>query len=199
MIELFWSLQVYRKKHWRKAMTIADSFLKQSADYYLTTCIFFGRRFSWKEPTIVMAFRQSFFIHFIFYTPDGTKKVLPKVIQNFTLPLLAKGTEPKTKKVSRVTYNTGRDQSFPLSVFSALWDFFRKKKFHKGKKGKNPSIFFWVLRQNGCWKIPKGKIPFSFFGIVSLFLNFFYSPKVPLQFFDVLQQWMLKISKGSSF
>ena len=67
-----------------------------------------------------MAFRQSFFIYFIFYTPDGTKKVLPKAIQNFTLPLLAKGTEPKTKKVSRVTYNTGRDQSFPFSVFSAL-------------------------------------------------------------------------------
>ena len=29
LVELFGSLQVYRKKHWRKAMTIVDSFLKK--------------------------------------------------------------------------------------------------------------------------------------------------------------------------
>ena len=31
-VELFWSVQVVLKKHWRKAMTIVDSFLKKSAD-----------------------------------------------------------------------------------------------------------------------------------------------------------------------
>ena len=32
LVELFWSVQVVLKKHWRKAMTIVDSFLKKSAD-----------------------------------------------------------------------------------------------------------------------------------------------------------------------
>ena len=35
--------------------------------------------------------------------------------------------------------------------------------------------------------------PFSFFGIVRLFSEFFFT----LQFVDVLQQWMLKDTKGS--
>ena len=32
LVELFWLVQVVLKKHWRKAMTIVDSFLKKSAD-----------------------------------------------------------------------------------------------------------------------------------------------------------------------
>ena len=40
---------------------------------------------------VSMAFRQNFF-----GTPEMTKIVLPKVLQNFKLPLFAQGTEPKT-------------------------------------------------------------------------------------------------------
>ena len=43
---------------------------------------------------------------------------------------------------------------------------------------KGPLFNFLVLRQIGCWKIPKGP---------------------PVQFFDVLQQWMLRNAKGSLF
>ena len=32
LVDLFWSVPVVLKKHWRKAMTIVDSFLKKSAD-----------------------------------------------------------------------------------------------------------------------------------------------------------------------
>ena len=39
-----------------------------------------------------------------------------------------------TKKVSRVTCNTGGDQRVPLSVFSALWDFFSKNFFECGRR-----------------------------------------------------------------
>ena len=51
------------------------------------------------------------FESFFFDTPEVTKIVLPKVLQNFILFLLAQGTaEPKRFFLfSRVTYNTGRD------------------------------------------------------------------------------------------
>ena len=45
----------------------------------------FSRRFSRKKPTIVMDFRQCFFLKFIFDRPEVTKIVLPKVLQNFIL------------------------------------------------------------------------------------------------------------------
>ena len=61
----------------------------------------------------------------------------------------------------------------PLSVFSALWDFFPKIKIF-------PLQFFDVLRQNGCWKTPKGP-PFSFSALWDFFFqNLFFSPKGPL-------------------
>ena len=60
--------------------------LKKETDNYPI----FSRRFSWKEPAIVMAFRQCF-LNFFLDTPEVTKIVL----QNFKLPLLAQGTEPK--------------------------------------------------------------------------------------------------------
>ena len=67
----------------------------------------FSRR---KESTIVMVFCQCFFD-----TPEVSRIVLQKVVPNSEDPkmyLLAQGTEPK--KVSRVTYNTGRDQKVHL-------------------------------------------------------------------------------------
>ena len=41
------------------------------------------------------------------------------------------------------------------------------------------------------------KSPFNFFGIVRHFFRNFFYQRVPLQFFDVLQQWMLTNAKGS--
>ena len=32
LVELFWSLQLFEKKHYRKAMTIVDFLVKKSAD-----------------------------------------------------------------------------------------------------------------------------------------------------------------------
>ena len=74
-----------------------------------------------------MAFRPCFF--YFFDTPEVTKIVLPKVIQNFILSLLDLGTEPKKFffLFFRVSYNAGRDYRVPpLSFFSTLCDFFQK-------------------------------------------------------------------------
>ena len=68
----------------------------------------------------------------------------------------------------------------PFSFFRQCETFFEKK-FPQ----KVPLQFFDVLRQNGCWKMPKGP-PFSFFGIV----RFFFSPKGPLfpfSFFGIVR------------
>ena len=85
----------------------------------------------------------------------------------------------------------GETEGSPLSVFSALWDF----SFEKILK-RSPFHFFDAWRQNGCWNIPKGP-HFSFVGLET------FSKKISevslLQNVDVLQQWMLKIAKGSPF
>ena len=67
-----------------------------------------------------MAFRQCFL-----RPPELTKIVLPKVLQNFKFHLLAQGTEPKSfpHNIQCRTRPKG-----PLSVFSALRDFFSEKK-----------------------------------------------------------------------
>ena len=81
----------------------------------------FSRRFSRKEPTIVMAFRQCFF----FDTPELTKKVLPKVIQNFqkTPKCTCWPKELNQKGFPRnIQYRT-RPKGLSLD-FSALCNFF---------------------------------------------------------------------------
>ena len=69
-----------------------------------------------------------------------------------------------TKKVSRVTLNTGRDQMAPLDFFRHCATFFSIFFSTKG----SPFNCFGVLKQNGCWKIPKGP-PFQFFSALRLF------------------------------
>ena len=65
----------------------------------------------------------------------------------------------QNQKLSRITYNAGRDQRVPLSVFFRHCETsFRKKFYPKG----SPLQFFWVLRQTRYRKIPKGP-PFQFF------------------------------------
>ena len=73
-----------------------------------------------------------------------TKIVLPKVLQNFKFHLLAQGTEPK---------------SFPHNIQCRT-------------RPKGPSSFFWVLRQTGYRKIPKGP-PFHFFRRCDFFQKIF--------------------------
>ena len=72
----------------------------------------------------------------------------------------------------------------PFQFFSAMWDFSETKI--------SPLQFFDVLRQNGCWKTPKGP-PFSF-SAVRLFSKI-YSPKGP----PSTATKMLTISEVSPF
>ena len=95
-----------------------------------------------------------------------------------------------------VRYKTWRDNRVPpLSFFRHCATFFSK--FFFVSKG-SPLQFFAVLRQNGCWKIPKGP-PFQFF---SALWDFFFENKKfsSLQFFNVLRLngWW-KTPKGPSF
>ena len=61
-----------------------------------------------------MTFRQ----HVSFDTPEMTKKVLPKVLQNYKLYLLAQETKLNWFLLFfRVTYIIGRDKTVPLPVF----------------------------------------------------------------------------------
>ena len=88
-----------------------------------------------------------------------------------------------------------RPKSPPFQFFSALRDiffsdFFSKFFFLEG----SPLHFFDVLRQNGCWKIPKGS-SFQFYSALWDFL-----PKI--KFFSSIfscfaTEWMLKNLKGS--
>ena len=69
---------------------------------------------------------------------------------------------------------------FPLSP--------RNIQYQERLKGP-PFSLFELLRQNGCWKIPKAPPPFSFFGIVRLFFKncFFIKGSSIHQYFDILK------------
>ena len=63
-------------------------------------------------------YSHGFLSVFFFNTPGVTKIVLPKVLQNLKLCLLAHGTEAEGFSFFfRVLYNTGRVESVPLLVF----------------------------------------------------------------------------------
>ena len=83
----------------------------------------------------------------------------------FDLRKLTKGVVP----FSSVTYNTGRGHGSPFQFF-AIVKLFSKKSFSL----KGLFQFFDVLRQNECWKIPKGP-PFSCFSALTLFFESFFS------------------------
>ena len=82
-----------------------------------------------------MALRQCFF----FDTPEMTKIVIPKIIQNFKLYLLAQGTEPKRFFFFlRETYNTGRDFFGIVRIFRS----FATELMLKNPKGPSLSVLF---------------------------------------------------------
>ena len=84
-------------------------------------------------------------------------------------------------RVANIPYRA-RPKSPPFQFFSALRDiFFRIFSFENFFAQRAPLRFFDVLRQNGCWKIPKGS-SFQFFRHCEIFpeikkniffLNFF--------------------------
>ena len=104
-----------------------------------------------------MAFRQCFL-----RPPELTKIVLPKVLQNFKFQLLARGTEPKS--FPRNIKCRTRPKGPPFQFFFGIARLFFGEKFSP----KGPPSFFWVSRQTGYRKIPKGP-PLNFFGVVRLF------------------------------
>ena len=107
-----------------------------------------------------MAFRQCFFVDI----PEVTKIVLPKMLQNFKLSLLAQGTEPKR-----------------FFLFSA-WHFFPKKSSLKG-----PLQYFWRFATEWMLKNPKG-YPLSVFWDYGIFSQKKISPKGP-QFTNAWTLW----------
>ena len=94
-------------------------------------------------------------------TPDLTKIILPKVLQNFKLHLLAQETEPKS--FPHNIQGRTRPKGPPFS-FLALRDCFSGKKFPKG----TPLQFFGFCDRLGIEKSQKDP-PFNFFGVVRLF------------------------------
>ena len=71
----------------------------------------------------------------------------------------------------------------PFHFFSALWDLFPENKNFSRLQ------FFDVLRQNGCWKTPKGS-PLSFSALWDFFFeNLFSLRRVPLQLRQKLWQF----------
>ena len=119
-------LQMALKPKVRRTIFLVSAFLEKRAEY-----------------------SHGFFVSVFFDTPEVTKTVLTKVLQNFKKkPKCTCWPKELNQKGFPETCNTGRDQS-PLPLFSALRDFFFGK------------------------KIPKG-FPFNFYGIARLFSKFFF-------------------------
>ena len=114
------------------------------------------------------------FFSIFFDTPELIKIVLPEKFYKIlgsrhTVPV---GTRNLTKKVSRVTYNTGRCQRVPLFSFFGI----ARLTFEKKNSQRVPLQFFWSFATEWMLQIPE-VLPFQFFEIVRLFQNFFINFK----------------------
>ena len=146
-----------------------------------------------------MKWNATIIVTLFFYPHELIKIVLQKFYKILLHQNALFGLANWTKKVfpvfpRNIPYRA-RPKTPPFHFFRHCETFFSKKNF--SPKGP-PCIFFDVLRQNVCWKIPKGP-PFQFFfGIVRFFPeneNFCF-----LQFFHVLRQngcW--ETTKGPPF
>ena len=126
---------------------------------------------------------------FFYDTTEVTKIVLPKVLQNLILFLLAQGTEPKSFFLFyHVTHNTGRDRLKGLSVFSHCATFFLEKN--------SPKAPFIFLQFSDRMDVEKSKrVPFQFFGIVILFPEKVFKTFSPIhQYFDTLKSFCFFLS-----
>ena len=117
-------------------MFLVGAFPMKSARLYYSW-LFFSVHSEWstylvgafleKRVDYSKGFSSVFQKYFSIHLPEVTKTVLPqkfyKILRSRQIVLV--GPRNWTKKVSRVTYNTGRDQRVTFQFFSALQDFFR--------------------------------------------------------------------------
>ena len=132
--------------------------------------VFFSRRFSRKEPTIVMAFHQCFL-----RPPELTKIVQPKVLQNFQkTPKCTCWPKDMNQKgfLRTIQYRT-RSKGPPLDFFGTV-RLFQKK----NSPSKRPSSIVLSFTTERMLENPKGSSLSVFFGIVRLFSIFFHK-RVP--------------------
>ena len=104
------------------------------------------------------------------------KIILPKVLQNLELYLLAQGTELKR------FFLFPRNIQYRARLKSPPFKFFRHCATSEFFSPKGPLQFFWNLLTEWMLKNPKGsnsgQIPTQFFGIVRLFFRkFVFAPK----------------------
>ena len=95
-------------------------------------------------------------------------------------------------------FRPGETKESPLSIFFGTARHFFRIFFRFFFPQSVSPAFFDVLRQNGCWKIPKGSSFQFFFGIVRFF------PENEKKYFSSIfscfaTEWMLKNLKGSPF
>ena len=93
----------------------------------------FSRRF-FREKSLLWSW---LFVSVFLRSPELTKIVLPKVLQNFKFHLLAQGTEPKSFP-HNIQCRT-RPKGPPFQFFFGIARLFFGKKFPKG----SPFQFFW--------------------------------------------------------
>ena len=127
--------------------------------------------------------------HFFFDTPEVTKIVLPKGLQNFKkTPNCTRWPKKlKQKGFPRNIQHTIPDDtkgSPPLSFLRHCEIFFREKNSLKG-----PPSIFWSFATESMLKNTKGSPLSVFRHCGSFFPKFFFPPKgPPFNFFDILQQ-----------
>ena len=120
------------------------------------------------------------FLSVFFDTPEVTKIVLPKVLQNFLLYLLDQGTGPKRFFLfPRNIQYRARLEGPPFQFFSGLRDFFFGKKFSPNGE------LFWSFATDWMLKNPKGS-PFSVFGIETFFKKIWCCRR---EYFDTLKSF----------
>ena len=129
-----------------------------------------------------------------FFNPHELTKIVLQVLQNLMVPnwyIWPSELNQKGFSSFCVTYHTRRDLRVPLSgFFGTVRLFFRKKFFPKG----SPFNFLMFCDRMDVEKSQRAPT-FSFFSALWDFLEIFFT----VQFFDVLQQWMLKNAKGFPF
>ena len=161
---------------------------------------FYSRCFSIEESRLQSWYfvnvSLTFFKMFSFLTPEVTIIVSPQKFYKILRrrQIVPVGPRNWTKKVSCITYNTGRDQRVSLSVLFRHFETSSEKIFPK----RSDFNFFWVLRQNGCWKISKGGSPLSvFLALWDFFSIFFYKSVPDSQMFSHFEVLLLLLSLRS--
>ena len=145
--------------------------ISQADEYNLGAYFIFSRRFSWKEPTIDMAFRQCSFQK-NFDASEVTKIVLPQKFYKIFKETPNCTRWPKELNQKFPAWHTIPDETKgpPFSFFRHFFGTFFGENFPP--KGRSPLQFFRSFATERISKNPKGT-PFQFFRHCETFLNFF--------------------------